>query len=111
MDELLGLIFVSVRLAIAVEPLTIATRAALDVAALHVKLPLYYSAVVARRTIRAPIIRLVSVRDAGDLSTIDDTCADFLSLPNAFRPVSRHRDAAIDDLFGIFTHDVFSNEA
>lgn len=56
MHELLGLILVLVRLAVAIEPLTITTWTTLDVTALNVQFSLDRGAVMARASVRTPII-------------------------------------------------------
>jgi hypothetical protein len=108
---MLGLIFFLVRFTVAIESLTIATRASLNIAALNVKLAFDCAAVMTWPLVSPPVIRLIPVTDAGDLLTIDDAGLHLLRLSNLFRPVGRHGYPAINNLLWRFGHDEFSNEA
>ncbi len=60
-----------------------------------------YAAIVTSAQMRAPVIVLVAIADASNLSTIYRECGDLLCRKNLLGPPFDHRRASIEDAFGL----------
>jgi hypothetical protein len=86
----LGIVFILIRLAVTIEPLSAASGASFDVASLDMELGLDDATIVARTTFGAPIFCFVTVADARNLFSLDNTGSKLLGCLNFLWPPFDH---------------------